>query len=87
MIQQLLKVFTTYGFPKEIQCDQGTNFTSKVFQETMNELSIKQSFSSAYHPESQGVLERHHQTLKTLLKKFCIESESDWDEGIDFFCL
>ena len=64
VLQHLLKVFTTYGFPKEIQCDQGTNFTSKVFQKTMVELSIKQSFSSAYHPESQGALERHHQTLK-----------------------
>ena len=84
VLQHLLKVFTTYGFPKELQCDQGTNFTSKVFQDTMNELAIKQSFSSAYHPESQGALERHHQTLKALLKKFCIESESDWDEGIDF---
>ena len=84
VLQHLLKVFTTYGFPKEIQCDQGTNFTSKIFQNTMVELSIKQSFSSAYHPESQGALERHHQTLKALLKKFCIESESDWDEGIDF---
>ena len=84
ILQHLLKIFTTYGFPKEIQCDQGTNFTSKVFQDVMNEFSIKQSFSSAYHPESQGALERHHQTLKALLKKFCIESESDWDEGVDF---
>ena len=83
-VLQHLLIFTTHGFPKEIQCDQGTNFTSKVFQETMKEFSIKQSFSSAYHPESQGVLERHHQTLKALLKKFCIESESDWDEGVDF---
>ncbi|XP_066969281.1 uncharacterized protein [Macrobrachium rosenbergii] len=48
------------------------------------ELCIKQSLSSPYHPESQGALERHHQTLKSLLRKFCIESESDWDEGIDY---
>ena len=84
IIQQLLKVFTTYGFPKEIQCDRGTNFTSDVFQKTMKELCISQSFSSPYHPESQGALERHHQTLKSLLKKFCIETGSEWDEGIDY---
>ena len=30
----------------------------------MYELGIKQYKSSAYHPESQGALERFHQTLK-----------------------
>ena len=40
--------------------------------------------SSAYHPESQGVLEKWHQTLKTLLKKFCCESSLDWDEGVNY---
>ena len=84
IVQHLLKVFTVYGFPKELQCDQGTNFKSNLFQSTLKEFNIHQSFSSAYHPESQGALERHHQTLKALLKKFCVETETDWDEDIDF---
>ena len=40
--------------------------------------------SSAYHPESQGSLERFHQTLKTMIKAYCYEFENDWDEGIHF---
>ena len=83
ILKQLTNVFTVYGFPKVVQSDRGTNFTSTLFQNTMKQLCINQIFSSPYHPESQGALERHHQTLKNLLKKFCLESESDWDEGLD----
>lgn len=34
------------------------------------------------HPESQGVLERFHQTLKGMLKKYCFDTGNEWDEGI-----
>ena len=39
---------------------------SGVFQQVMYEIGIKQLTSSAYHPESQGALERFHQTLKNM---------------------
>ncbi|KAJ8019806.1 hypothetical protein HOLleu_41546 [Holothuria leucospilota] len=63
VLQALLKFFTLFGLPKEIQSDQGSNFMSTVFQQMLYELGIDQIKSSAYHPESQGVLERFHQTL------------------------
>ncbi|XP_068229725.1 uncharacterized protein [Palaemon carinicauda] len=62
--KHLLSFFTTYGIPKDIQTDRGSNFTSKLFSEILKELYIKHSLPSAYHPESQGVLERCHQTFK-----------------------
>ena len=37
---------------------------------------------SAYHPESQGALERFHQTLKNMMRGYCIEHRKDWDQGI-----
>ena len=48
----------------------------------MHELGIKQYRSSAYHPESQGALERFHQTLKTMIRSYCFDTEKGWDEGI-----
>ena len=48
----------------------------------MHELGIKQYRSSAYHPESQGALERFHQTLKNMIRSYCFDTEKDWDEGI-----
>ncbi|MCP4269703.1 MAG: transposase family protein, partial [Candidatus Brocadiaceae bacterium] len=54
------------GVPKTCQHDQGTNFMSKIFQQVLYEMGIQDDHSTAYHPESQGALERFHQTLKLL---------------------
>ena len=47
----------------------------------MHELGIKHCRSSAYHPESQGALERFHQTLKNMIRSYCFHTEKYWDEG------
>ena len=80
----LVKFFTFVGLPKSVQSDQGSNFMSGIFQQVMHELGIKQYRSSAYHPESQGALERFHQTLKNMIRSYCFDTEKDWDEGIHF---
>uniref|UniRef100_A0AAZ3NMD4 Gypsy retrotransposon integrase-like protein 1 n=1 Tax=Oncorhynchus tshawytscha TaxID=74940 RepID=A0AAZ3NMD4_ONCTS len=78
----LIKFFTTFGLPKVVQSDQGTNILSKLFKQVLKSLSITHRVASAYHPESQGALEGWHQTLKSMLRKYCLESEKDWDEGV-----
>jgi transposase InsO family protein len=55
---------------------------SGIFQQVMYELGIQQFKSSAYHPESQGALERFHQTLKNMIRSYCFDTNKDWDEGI-----
>ena len=78
----LMKFFTLFGLPKEIQSDQGSNFTSGLFQQVVYELDVKQILSSAYHPESQGALERFHSTMKEMIRTFCYDNQKDWDEGV-----
>ena len=82
IVKALIKFFTFVGLPKSVQSDQGSNFMSGIFQQVMHELGIKQYRSSAYHPESQGALERFHQTLKNMIRSYCFDTETDWDEGI-----
>ena len=65
-----------------IQSDQGSNFTSNMFQKTLKGLHVQQQFSSAYHPQSQGCVERFHQTLKNTLRMYCEEMGIDWDEAV-----
>lgn len=79
----LIKLFTKYGIPRVIQSDRGTNFTSELFSQVMKELGVVQYLSTAYHPESQGALERFHQTLKSLIRCYCLENPADWDECLD----
>ncbi|KAK7918866.1 hypothetical protein WMY93_010150 [Mugilogobius chulae] len=54
----------------------------KMSPKVTRELNISHRFSSAYHPESQGALERFHQTLKAMLRAYCLELEKEWDEGV-----
>lgn len=82
VFQELVKFCYVFGLPKVIQTDQGSNFTSKIFTQVTRELNVKHILSSAYHPQSQGAIERFHQTLKTLLRKFCVETGKEWDEGL-----
>ena len=82
VVTALIKLFTLVGLPKTIQSDQGSNFMAGLFQQVMYQMRIHQIKSSVYHPESQGALERFHQTLKTMLRTYCVEQEKEWDEGV-----
>lgn len=82
IVKALINFFSTFGLSKVVETDQETHFMSKVFTQVLNELKIKHQTSSPYHPESQGELERFHQTLKTMLRKYCLEFGKSWDEGL-----
>lgn len=82
VVKALVKFFSTFGLPKVVQTDQGTNFLSKLFSQVLTTLNISHRIASAYHPESQDALERFHQTLKAMLRKYCLDTGKDWDEGV-----
>ncbi|XP_066982785.1 uncharacterized protein [Macrobrachium rosenbergii] len=56
----------------------------KIVEEKMAELGIKHVTSSPYHPESQGALERFHQTLKSMIRKYCLSHGSEWDKELPY---
>ena len=80
-VKALAKFFAFVGLPKSVQSDQGSNFMSEIFQLVMHELGIKQYKSLAYYPESQGALERFHQTLKNMVRSYYFDTEKDCDDG------
>ena len=82
IVNALVRFFTLVGLPRSVQSDQGSNFMSGLMQQAMYQLGVKQYKSSAYHPQSQGTLERFHQTLKNMLRTYCIENNRDWDQGV-----
>ena len=84
IVKALTKFFSTFGLPRLIQTDQGSIFQSRLFNQVLKTLDVQYVVSSAYHPESQGALERWHQMLKSMLRKYCVEHEREWDEGIPF---
>ncbi|CAK1554979.1 unnamed protein product [Leptosia nina] len=74
----LVHFISLFGIPRMILTDQGTNFTAELFKKTCEFLKIKQIWSSPYHPQTQGALERSHSTLKEYLKSYVNENQSNW---------
>ncbi|GFW48289.1 retrovirus-related Pol polyprotein from transposon 412 [Trichonephila clavipes] len=77
----LLNIFSRMGFPREIQCDQGTSFTSALTTECFERFGILVRHSSVYHPQSNPV-ERFHRTLKQLLRVLCLDAGSEWHKHL-----
>ena len=42
---------------------------------------------SAYHAQSQGALERFHQSLKSQLRSYCVQMDRDWEDGLTWLLL
>ncbi|KAK0132100.1 Retrovirus-related Pol polyprotein from transposon 412 [Merluccius polli] len=87
VVKCLSQFFSIFGLPRVIQSDPGSNFTSKTFTAALKELHVQHNLSSAYHPQSQGVLERFHATLKALLRTYCVEMTQDWEDGLPWLLL
>ena len=62
-----LKIITHFGCPQKIISDRDPRFTGKFWQELFHLIGTKLSFSTAYHPQSDGQTERANQTLETVI--------------------
>ena len=64
-------VVKLHGVPRAIYSDRGPQFTTNSWQELWRLTGTKLNYSSAYHPQTQGVVERMNavvsQTLRCLL--------------------
>ncbi|GBL78758.1 hypothetical protein AVEN_157192-1 [Araneus ventricosus] len=69
------------GFPRQIQSDLGSSFTSLLTTEFFDRFVIKVTHSSVHHPQSNPV-ERFHRTIKRMLRVLCLESGQDWEKNL-----
>ena len=76
---ELVTLISRVGIPEEILTDQGSNFTSQLLAELYRLLNIKGIRTSPYHPQTDGVVERFNQTLKSMIRKFVKAEGKDWD--------
>ena len=66
-----------YGVPEVIVSDRGRTFVSEIWRNMSEELGIKLKFTTAYHPQSNGKIERFHRTIKNSLS-YRLQGNSDW---------
>jgi hypothetical protein len=57
-----------------------------IFKRLCRLLKIHELNTTAYHPESNGALERTHKTMAEYLRYFCDSRNNDWDKWLRFAC-
>ncbi|MBW0551581.1 hypothetical protein O181_091296 [Austropuccinia psidii MF-1] len=65
------RVISHKGLFKNIISDKDPKFTSALWTKIHRLFGTKLSFSTAYHPQTDGVTERMIQTLKDMMRRFC----------------
>ena len=78
------EVILVYGAPAVILTDLGSNFTSSLMKSVNSYWGIKQSFTTAYHPQCDGMVERFNRTLATMIASIIEDSKKNWDDLLPY---
>jgi transposase InsO family protein len=69
-----------YGPPVSLLTDNGPQFTAKFFQAVCSKLEIRKMFTTAYHPQTNGQVERYNRTILASLRGYVSKRQDNWDD-------
>ena len=78
--QALLEICSRVGFPEVLTTDNGSNFTSEMFQTFLKLSDIRHIRTSVYHSMGNGACERYNGTLIRCLRKLVYDFPHLWDK-------
>jgi len=71
---------SAYGPPDRILSDPRPHFMSNVFIAVMKMLGIGTVRTTAYHPQTNGQVERYNRTMATQLRHYVADDSSRWNK-------
>jgi transposase InsO family protein len=77
-------VICKYGTPKSLLIDNGTHFTSSMMENLLKRLGIVHLYSTPYHPQTNGQIERLNSTMDAKIVSLSNQSRSEWDDQLPF---
>jgi hypothetical protein len=80
VVDFIYKLMIDYGSPFEIVSDLGAGFIAQGVQDFLKQNSILHARSTPYHPQTNGMVERMHATLKNSLTTLCNGRSDRWDD-------
>ena len=80
-------IISKHGIPQRILSDCGSEFNNPHIRELEKECSITWEYSSPYHHNTVGAIERANATFMTKLKKMTDFGRSDWQEAVELATL
>lgn len=79
------KFILTYGPMQKIITDMGTEYKNQIFQEICKLLKIENSYSTPYHHQTLGTVERSHRTFNDYMRAYISVDRNDWDDWCKYF--
>ncbi|QRW15700.1 Retrotransposable element Tf2 protein [Rhizoctonia solani] len=71
-------VWKLHGLPKSTVSDRGPTFNAKFICHLYKRLDIKPTYSTAYHPQTDGQTKRIQREAKIFIRMFGNHCQSDW---------
>jgi transposase InsO family protein len=78
------RIICRYGAFDVLLSDRGPAFTSELFSHMLTAFGIRHIKTTAFHPKSNGGVERFNKTLKRMLKLWVNQQHTDWDVLLPF---
>ena len=78
----LTRIFGQFGHPDHLLTDRGTNLKFGIVPSLMEQMGVKKLESTAYHPASNGLVERSIGTISRALKRMVLAEKNygKWPE-------
>jgi transposase InsO family protein len=80
--EALWNMWSRLGIPKEVVSDQGAQFIGEVMQQVYKLLQVTGIKTTPFHAQANGLVEKFNGTLKSMMKKMCLEQPKEWDRMI-----
>lgn len=75
-----------FGPPEKLLSDRGKTFTSQIISNLCEKMGCKKVFTSPYHPQTDGFVERFNRTVMKDIRAFVSANESDWSDHLSMAC-
>jgi len=75
-----------FGPPERMLSDRGKNFVSEIILELCERVGTRKIFTSPYHPQTDGFVERFNRTIMRDIRAYVSIEEDDWDQHVALAC-
>ena len=78
------RIVCLHGVPKTIVSDRGSLFTSRLWHSLQEAMGTRLTFSTVYHPQTDGQTERVNQVLEDMLRACVLSHGKHWEKCLPF---
>ena len=78
------QVFLKHGTPRVILSDNGAEFRNSLLSEICTQFNVRQAFITAYHPASNGLVERSNRKILDVLRPVVGRLSEMWEDWLPY---